>query len=976
MGAASLLAVGSLAAAHLRHPLAGVGPPPSVGEQPLAGQRGDTARDAVLVVVDWDYRDLAFNSALSFARVEKEADVLVVGLDAATVQFCKSLVSSGSEQISQRIKVLAVDEVQPGLGSSLRDPLGVDPVTRVRCLRMQLVDALLRQGRSVFLIDSDIVATSAFDLNFLRKLPHDLIVGLGTFPELYNRKWGFALQSGIYYAKPTAAVLKVFEWIMTEGCPVIRDDGKTSRWRQGICFSGGSFDDQWCWNAAVDQVLLHGGPWSTVRPGKRATSLLQAAARPPGLGLVKVGVLPTELFPTGCRLWSTPPAAAWLRHPHCIPRSSVQSTRERVLQKVCSLKLQDGWMSGAPNGGVEDVIALLVSFPGSGNTMTRYALEQLAHKRTISTTFDARLVGTLEGEGRSCGWVVKVHPHSGFQPSHSLRSIVLVRNPFDAIWAWYNLAQTGSHIHRILKSDFSPPRFREVVLGWAVHFNRSAFEEMWPRVLRGNLLVKMEDLIAHPNRELRRMLRHLGEPELPATPPLRIPSHPAIARVAATPNDMRKEDAYSLALLEEMWAIFRPAAELFGYSKPLPPPAAAAAQVVDPVRGDATTQQSGSARTKQYLSYQPNGGTFNQLFQLKTAVQMARTAGRTLILPPVLSTSMPIFAAWRDAPTAPRTCTAELANTPTVDFAGSPHIPLESLIETGKLGVATIAHDEALALLPRLTKLSLAWSHRCNTRWSFPQKVFNYSAARRVPPRAQYALCRAEPEWSRQCYPYFEATDPANRPTSQYIAVRSMCCLVNPTSYVDVLQFGTLPFTTRDGAFFPGFKPTAPIHSAAAEAMRRIRSWSGGYHCVQLRLSGSEWEQERSPFIPRRAATLARGLSFVKTLPADGAPVYVCTDNIKIAQTFLSKHEPSRRFVYGSEFQELKATLPYPQQVALFDAIVCSGALEVSVSNGSSLGAYVWFKHHRNHVEKSGQSRPGEQPQPAAQQPNNVARGA
>ena len=64
-----------------------------------------------------------------------------------------------------------------------------------------------------------------------------------------------------------------------------------------------------------------------------------------------------------------------------------------------------------------------------------------------------------------------------------------------------------------------------------------------------------------------------------------------------------------------------------------------------PIRLDQAPHNA-ARHLKPFLSYQPFGGWFNQLYQLAVAVQFARLAQRTLVLPQVLTESVPLFERW------------------------------------------------------------------------------------------------------------------------------------------------------------------------------------------------------------------------------------------------------------------------------------------------------------------------------------------
>ena len=106
----------------------------------------------------------------------------------------------------------------------------------------------------------------------------------------------------------------------------------------------------------------------------------------------------------------------------------------------------------------QDVIAekvILTSFPRSGNTLLRSHLEKLTSIYTGSDCDLKRPLNRqlkemgLDGEGKLDNdiWIIKTHypERVGRQEFIANKSIVIVRNPLDAIFSLFNMVGTTSH---------------------------------------------------------------------------------------------------------------------------------------------------------------------------------------------------------------------------------------------------------------------------------------------------------------------------------------------------------------------------------------------------------------------------------------------------------------------------------------------------------------------------------------------------
>lgn len=90
----------------------------------------------------------------------------------------------------------------------------------------------------------------------------------------------------------------------------------------------------------------------------------------------------------------------------------------------------------------------------------------------------------LPGEGACDGVLLKRHTRGGKYdgkfvqscPNLPAKRIILLRNPFDAIWASYQLRQTGSHVGRIREADFNSAHFEQVAIWLAGRWVYGAHE--------------------------------------------------------------------------------------------------------------------------------------------------------------------------------------------------------------------------------------------------------------------------------------------------------------------------------------------------------------------------------------------------------------------------------------------------------------------------------------------------------------------
>jgi Sulfotransferase domain len=168
-------------------------------------------------------------------------------------------------------------------------------------------------------------------------------------------------------------------------------------------------------------------------------------------------------------------------------------------------------------------LALLVSYPRSGNSLARSLLEQCTGLVTGSDTRpdydlskELSVVHGMVGEGvasHRLTFAVKSHwpERGGSAPvPNGKRAIVLSRNPYDAIDSYWNMCATKSHTKTVTDAVYERFRdkYQQLVRNEIDVWLR--FHHYWFVTAASQvpvLLVRYEDLVRHPNVELTRMMR-------------------------------------------------------------------------------------------------------------------------------------------------------------------------------------------------------------------------------------------------------------------------------------------------------------------------------------------------------------------------------------------------------------------------------------------------------------------------------------
>ncbi|CAN0159257.1 unnamed protein product, partial [Phaeothamnion confervicola] len=172
------------------------------------------------------------------------------------------------------------------------------------------------------------------------------------------------------------------------------------------------------------------------------------------------------------------------------------------------------------DAGTRGCRTALVSYPRSGNTLLRRLLESVTGVVTGSDTRPDRTLSRsltalgMQGEGVVDARVSVVKTHyperHGYRRFRADRAIVLVRNPFDAIDSYFNMALTNTHdksLHDSVYSDFADlwdGMVRNEASVWHRFHRHWLAEADAPAVV-----VRYEDLLRTPLEALRRVLSFL-----------------------------------------------------------------------------------------------------------------------------------------------------------------------------------------------------------------------------------------------------------------------------------------------------------------------------------------------------------------------------------------------------------------------------------------------------------------------------------
>ena len=179
-------------------------------------------------------------------------------------------------------------------------------------------------------------------------------------------------------------------------------------------------------------------------------------------------------------------------------------------------------------------VTLLVSYPRSGNTLLRTMLERTTGTVTGSDTRPDRTLSKalaeahgLVGEGitqgnKSC--FAKTHwpERIGCRVVEGNRVILIVRNPFDAIDSYWNLNVTNTHTETVTDEIYE--HHKEMFEGLVKNEIKiwHEFHAYWLRIYQEHscplLLIRFEDLIQNPEREMMMIMSFLSTNNEPLSP--------------------------------------------------------------------------------------------------------------------------------------------------------------------------------------------------------------------------------------------------------------------------------------------------------------------------------------------------------------------------------------------------------------------------------------------------------------------------
>jgi len=156
---------------------------------------------------------------------------------------------------------------------------------------------------------------------------------------------------------------------------------------------------------------------------------------------------------------------------------------------------------------------VLASFPGSGNTWARLLLEFSSGIYTGSVYDDIDLMRLMPAEGLDSGAVIAVkahlNPEKYMEQTTARRALLLVRHPFDAIWAEYQRRVSSGHSSVLQNVD---------LVSFSGFANCMACKWMRYSMLHAKLasqhtellVVRYEDLVSDTEEQIIKMLKFLG----------------------------------------------------------------------------------------------------------------------------------------------------------------------------------------------------------------------------------------------------------------------------------------------------------------------------------------------------------------------------------------------------------------------------------------------------------------------------------
>ncbi|XP_070185073.1 WSCD family member GA21586-like [Littorina saxatilis] len=212
----------------------------------------------------------------------------------------------------------------------------------------------------------------------------------------------------------------------------------------------------------------------------------------------------------------------WPAVPLALPRqlsvSSVASPRPAPSHEHEPLKPKSNSSGPSPckrNLGFSPVplpVTALASVHGSGNTWVRHLLQQLTGIYTGSVYNDKQLIrGGFLGESVRDGTVVAIKTHLVEKDHPYERAILIIRNPYDAMFAEFNRRGSNNHV------GVAPFRFyiqhwnsfvKQFVSQWLM------FHKCWMTFRGPVLLIVYDDLVVSLREHIEKMAEFVEHPSL------------------------------------------------------------------------------------------------------------------------------------------------------------------------------------------------------------------------------------------------------------------------------------------------------------------------------------------------------------------------------------------------------------------------------------------------------------------------------
>jgi hypothetical protein len=252
-------------------------------------------------------------------------------------------------------------------------------------------------------------------------------------------------------------------------------------------------------------------------------------------------------------------------------------------KEICSIRFFNATEERTP--------PILYSFPGSGNTWARLLIDLATGIYSGSPYDDPFLISTFPGEGicNKSVSVVKMHPTiNAFVNIHHIKgrhqprcptllfeqAILLIRDPYDAIFAEFVRTSVDSHVASLPKQNFNHRKW----IDFASTFTHDYFQmfhthyRQLQHIFKDNnyIYIRYEDLRNTTMQAdlLRKIVSFLKFDivEDRITCAMQLSDNTNVHRIKSS-NDLTKDDVYSDEnVVCDMWSIFGYYARDFGYS--------------------------------------------------------------------------------------------------------------------------------------------------------------------------------------------------------------------------------------------------------------------------------------------------------------------------------------------------------------------------------------------------------------------------